>query len=154
MHYLFTRWGRTGTGGQAQLEGPFDGEEEVEEKFATVFRSKTGVDWSDAVPGMFPEEGKYSYLKNNINMKTRGKWHYFLRNDPLGKPDGWYPYDKQNSADTEELYKEYISSNNSVRFSTRFIHSESSGFTYEVDLVLMSQKNTMSGTLRSIARHI
>ncbi|CAB9529297.1 expressed unknown protein [Seminavis robusta] len=61
-YYLFTRWGRTGTGVQAKLDGPFDDEDEAKAAFKTIFKSKTGAAWGDAEPGSEPRKGKYAHL--------------------------------------------------------------------------------------------
>ena len=43
--YFFTRWGRTGTSGSCNLEGPFDELEDVSTLFANKFFDKTGNQW-------------------------------------------------------------------------------------------------------------
>lgn len=156
LFFLYTRWGRTGTCGQAKLDGPFKDTNVVTKKFAATFESKTGSEWSKAYPGMPTNNGKYEYLYTNTNTngKKEGKWFYFLTNDPMDKTDGWYSYDNENSDEMEQLYNEFVSSNNSARLSTRFIHSETSGFTYQVDLLSYSQRNTYSGMQRPIMRCI
>eukprot|EP00592_Proboscia_alata_P013602 CAMPEP_0194386802 /NCGR_PEP_ID=MMETSP0174-20130528/88561_1 /TAXON_ID=216777 /ORGANISM="Proboscia alata, Strain PI-D3" /LENGTH=277 /DNA_ID=CAMNT_0039176361 /DNA_START=95 /DNA_END=924 /DNA_ORIENTATION=+ len=128
-HYLFTRWGRTGTSGQGKLDGPFADEEEVGLKFAKQFQSKTGVQWKKAVRGASPKAGKYEYLERVDSTSKEGSWYYYLTNDPLGKCDGWYEYESQNSAEVEELYSDYYSAKKVSRLALRQIHSESSGFT-------------------------
>ena len=86
------------------------------------------------------------------NDDAQGSWFYYLKQDPLHKPDGWYPYDSSNSDEVEQLYMEFLVTNRADRFSTRSVHSESSGFTYKVDLAEMKQANTQSGTVRPIRR--
>ena len=151
--YLFSRWGRTGTGGQAKLGGPFLNEETAQESFADTFKAKTGVNWSEAFSGAAPKKGKYEYLNTSTNKQSGDiNWYYFLINDPLGKSDAWYAYDERNRAETEELYSEFVASNNAARLSNRLVHSDSSGFTYKIDLQNMTQMNTKSLTVRTIHR--
>jgi len=83
--YLFTRWGHTGTGGQAKLEGPFNEPNDAIKKFESIFKSKTGVDWSSSIPGTSPLQGKYEHLGTKMNPQEKGSWLYYLENDPLGK---------------------------------------------------------------------
>ena len=158
-YYVFRRWGRTGTAGQAKLEGPFSDEEEAQTIFRTIFQSKVGKDWSKAKLGTRRLNGKYEYLRTVASTSTSSSssnsiatWSYYLERDPLGKPNGWYLYDPKNSEEGEQLYSEFVASNHANRLSTRFVHSESSGFTYKVDLSKMTQANTQSGTVRPIGR--
>eukprot|EP00584_Thalassiosira_punctigera_P015440 CAMPEP_0172575658 /NCGR_PEP_ID=MMETSP1067-20121228/137322_1 /TAXON_ID=265564 ORGANISM="Thalassiosira punctigera, Strain Tpunct2005C2" /NCGR_SAMPLE_ID=MMETSP1067 /ASSEMBLY_ACC=CAM_ASM_000444 /LENGTH=1047 /DNA_ID=CAMNT_0013368309 /DNA_START=27 /DNA_END=3169 /DNA_ORIENTATION=- len=182
-YHVFARWGRTGTGGQAKLDGPFEDEDEAKAAFQKVFKSKTGVDWVGAVAGSEPRKGKYEYLASSFKSKTGvdwvgavagseprkgkyeylasvvensggadAKWYYYLQKDPMGKPDGWYEYDEENSREVEELYGDYLGSGKARRLATRVVTSETSGFQYRVDLSKMEQVNTSSGTVRPIGR--
>lgn len=151
-YHLFTRWGRTGTSGQGKLAGPFSDENKAEEEFAEIFKSKTGVDWSNAVAGSQPKAGNYEYLPATTFTDDKAGWFYFLKNDPMGKPDGWYPYDDDNRKEVEALYGEYRAANQPARLSQRVVTSESSGFQYKVDLQAMQQTNTHSGKIRPIQR--
>jgi poly [ADP-ribose] polymerase 2/3/4 len=153
QYYLFTRWGRTGTGGQAKLEGPFDEEDQAKASFEKIFKSKTAVAWKDAEPGSEPEKGKYEYLAVSTGSSNGdGHWFYYLENDPMGKPDGWYAYDEHNNDEVEELHDTYLSSLRASRLAQRVVSSESSGYQYRVDLSKMQQTNTSSGKTRPIAR--
>lgn len=149
--YCFTRWGRTGQGGQCSLDGPFEESSEAEEIFSKTFKSKTGQTFKSADPAV-TKAGKYSYLKSNhaaLASKEEGHWEYHLTNDPDGKKDGWYPYSTDGSHNVEMLYETYAIEGN-ADFSTRFV--QSGAFTYKVDLSAMRQTNTHSGTSRSIRR--
>ena len=154
-YHVYKRWGRTGTSGQAALEGPFTDEETAQASFEKVFKSKTGVAWDNATPGVPPTTGKYEYLAiiaANASELSDGTWYYYLQQDPLGKTNGWYPYDAVNTKEVEGLYGEFVASNKSPRLSRRVVTSESSGFQYQVDLVALQQTNIQSGTQRPIGR--
>ncbi|CAB9514117.1 polymerase 2 [Seminavis robusta] len=163
QYHVFTRWGRTGTGGQCKMAGPFCDLDDAESEFAKIFKSKTGVVWEKAVPGRQPLTGKYEYLATKKTSTDSsdddeddgdGTWFYYLQNDPDGKSDGWYQYDKKNSAEVEDLFGTYVASNKPARLSRRVVTSGSSGFQYRVDLNAMTQTNTSSGTTRPIARTV
>jgi len=151
-YYVFSRWGRTGTGGQCQLQGPWSTEDEARVVMEKIFKTKTGSDFDEAVPGQAPRNGKYEYLAISSKTTVAGRWYYFLQNDPLGKADGWYPYDPENTQEVEDLYGGYVAAGSPARLSERFITSESSGFQYKVDLSAMVQTNLRSGTTRPIQR--
>jgi len=149
--YVFMRWGRTGTGGQSKLDGPMT-EEKAEAQFLKIFQSKTGVSWGTSDPGQEPKKGKYRHLAVSKKARAAGwKWQYYLEKDPHGKRDGWYDYDADNSEQVDMLHHD-LASNSSM--TARFIHAESSGFTYKVDLGAdpISQTNTSSGKTRPIRR--
>lgn len=149
--YLFTRWGRTGHGGQCSLDGPFDDDAEAIAGFEKTFKSKTGQSFEGADPAVVMK-GKYAFLKSNfaaLEAKESAKWEYHLTNDPDGKKDGWHPYSADGSDNVESLYETYAVEGNQD-FSTRFVHSGT--FTYKVDLGMMMQTNTSSGTARPIRR--
>eukprot|EP00581_Thalassiosira_minuscula_P008897 CAMPEP_0183707052 /NCGR_PEP_ID=MMETSP0737-20130205/3729_1 /TAXON_ID=385413 /ORGANISM="Thalassiosira miniscula, Strain CCMP1093" /LENGTH=859 /DNA_ID=CAMNT_0025934623 /DNA_START=219 /DNA_END=2799 /DNA_ORIENTATION=+ len=151
-YYLFTRWGRTGTGGQAKMEGPFDDEDDANTAFEKVFKSKTAVNWGKAVAGEEAKPGKYEYLVDAEGANEDAQWYYYLRNDPLGKADGWYKYDEENSREVEDLHSIFLASKKAGRLAKRVVTSESSGFQYMVDLSRMQQTNTSSGKTRPIER--
>ena len=152
QYYVFTRWGRTGSAGQAKLEGPLPKEAAAKARFSQIFHSKVGTKWSQASPGPTRVTGKYEYLSTRTSSNPNALWYYYLQRDPLGKPDGWHPYDANNSDEVERLYSEFVSSQHANRLSTRLVHSDSSGFTYKVELSSMKQSNTKSGTVRPIRR--
>lgn len=158
-YYLYTRWGRTGTCGQARMDGPYADENACEQEFENIFKLKTGIAWAQAIPGNPPRQGKFEYLatttninKNNNNDDDEGGWYYYLENDPLSKADGWYDYDDDNSKQAESLYQTYLASNKALRLSRRVITNDTSGFQYLVDLRAMTQTNVASGTCRPIGR--
>jgi len=144
--YVFNRWGRTGTGGQAQIEGPVN-EDDAKQTFEKKFKEKSGLSWaSRSAP---PKSGKYEYMQPSASSGPAGKWQYHLTNDPMGKPDGWYDYDADNNKEVELVYQTYLANKG---MCTRFVHSESSGFTYEVNLSSLTQTNTSSRKSRPIRR--
>eukprot|EP00586_Coscinodiscus_wailesii_P010553 CAMPEP_0172507256 /NCGR_PEP_ID=MMETSP1066-20121228/202588_1 /TAXON_ID=671091 /ORGANISM="Coscinodiscus wailesii, Strain CCMP2513" /LENGTH=338 /DNA_ID=CAMNT_0013284747 /DNA_START=211 /DNA_END=1227 /DNA_ORIENTATION=- len=155
--YVFCRWGATGTNGDINMDGPFDVGTAVRQ-FKATFHSKTGNVWSNNNTHRCDKDsearvgvGKYEFMPPIIP-KQHSKWYYYLTFDPLGKPDGWYEYDRDNACQAEVLYADFEHSNRAARFSTRLVHSRSSGFTYSVNLENMTQRNTSSGTIRPIER--
>ena len=73
-------------------------EQEVREHMAEAL-SSTGAE---------PQHGKHEYLATMENIQNKenmvgenGTWYYYLKNDPLGKVNGWYAYDKANSLEVE-----------------------------------------------------
>eukprot|EP00038_Savillea_parva_P009603 m.184663 g.184663 ORF g.184663 m.184663 type:complete len:336 (+) comp16190_c0_seq1:41-1048(+) len=150
-YYVYRRNGRTGTSGQAQLDGPY-ALDKAQTEFKKLFKQKTGQAWDDRDPDHVPGNSKhYTYLKSSGRGDGEGTWEYRLTNDPLGKPDGWYPYDPAASDEVEELYQTYeVDGNHSM--SVRYVASESSGYTYKVDLSDYTQTNTTSGKCRTIRR--
>mmetsp|Transcript_12094 Transcript_12094/g.25764 ORF Transcript_12094/g.25764 Transcript_12094/m.25764 type:complete len:598 (-) Transcript_12094:420-2213(-) len=174
-YHVYTRWGRTGSSGQAKLEGPFDDENDASAVFERIFKSKTGIAWKDAVAGEEPKPGKYMYLSlapstannqgsggsgNNGDDNDNAQWYYYTQNDPLGKLDGWYEYDIVNNAEVENLYKIFLASSTNIDSSQsrllakRMVTSDSSGFQYLVDLLKMTQTNTITGRVRPIQRTV
>ena len=157
--HLYTRRGRTGTSGQTYLISPFMSEADCRKRFEKEFEDKTGISWNGAVPGVEPQYGKHEYLATMENIQNKenmigenGTWYYYLKNDPLGKVNGWYEYDKANSFEVEETFGTYMATEKAERLQQRIITSESSGFQYRVDLKAMKQTNVSSGTTRPIAR--
>ena len=43
---MYSRWGRTGSGGQSKLEGPFDTKKEALTAFGKIYKNKTKNTWS------------------------------------------------------------------------------------------------------------
>lgn len=150
-YYVYRRNGRTGTSGQAQLDGPYS-LDNAKTEFKKIFKSKTGQLWDSRDPTHQPANAKhYRYLKSTGRDAGDGTWEYHLTRDPLGKPDGWYPYDKDAGEEVEELYQTFEVDENTT-MSVRYVHSESSGYTYKVDLSNYTQTNTSSGKSRPIRR--
>ena len=153
-YYRWTRWGRTGQGGQGMMDGPFSDADEAEDLFAAKFKEKTGYTWDDRDKAAGKaKKNKYEYVPldaSAVSGAGDGVWQYELRNDPMGKPDGWYDYDPDNSEAVEELYHDLLQSKASL--TVRFVTASSSSFTYRVDLGQMQQQNTSSGTTRPIRR--
>jgi predicted DNA-binding WGR domain protein len=151
-YYHWTRWGKTGTGGQGMMEGPFSAVDEAIDAFEAKFKQKTGNKW-DARDQFAVKKGKYDLVPPDaaavsaIAGQGAMVWQYQLTNDPMGKPDGWYDYDSENGAAVEELYGDLAQGKQAV-LSVRFVTSPTSSFTYRVDLKNMQQQNTKSGTVR------
>mmetsp|Transcript_4537 Transcript_4537/g.11627 ORF Transcript_4537/g.11627 Transcript_4537/m.11627 type:complete len:333 (-) Transcript_4537:123-1121(-) len=150
-YYVYRRNGRTGTSGQAQLDGPFK-LDEARTAFNKLFKQKSGQSWDTRDHSHIPANAKhYRYLKSSGRSAGTGTWEYHLTRDPLGKPDGWYSYDADAGDEVEELYQTCVVDGNTA-FAVRYVASESSGYTYRVDLSDYTQTNTMSGKTRSIRR--
>jgi hypothetical protein len=81
--------------------------------------------------------------------EEKPRWEYHLTNDYDRKPDGWYAYDERSSNEVEQLY---LDRQDNASLTTRFIHSTSSGYTYQVNLEQFSQMNTTSRKVRPIRR--
>mmetsp|Transcript_1650 Transcript_1650/g.2572 ORF Transcript_1650/g.2572 Transcript_1650/m.2572 type:complete len:83 (-) Transcript_1650:379-627(-) len=79
-----------------------------------------GVEWKYAVRGVPPEAEKYEFLQSIPKSEDTAIWFYYLKNDPVVKPDGWYKYDEDNAALVEDLQGQYMASYHAGRFSTRF----------------------------------
>ncbi|KAJ8603157.1 hypothetical protein CTAYLR_004590 [Chrysophaeum taylorii] len=149
--WCFARWGRTGTSGQGKLDGPFGSEAEGAAVFEAKFLEKSGYEWADRKNAAGNKKiGKYEYLNAyRAAGADEASWQYYLQNDPRGQPDGWYDYDESNSAEVEEVYASFQQNRG---LSTRFVTSESSGFSYKVDLATCAQTNTSTGMERPIRR--
>jgi predicted DNA-binding WGR domain protein len=149
--YVYRRNGRTGTSGQAQLDGPFP-LAEATDKFQKLFKQKTGQIWDNRDSNHSPANAKlYTYLNSTSRTAGEGTWEYHLTRDPMGKPDGWYPYDAPASDEVEELYQTFEVDEN-AGMSVRYVASATSGYTYRVDLSDYTQTNTTSGKARTIRR--
>jgi hypothetical protein len=66
--------------------------------FDKTYKDKTGLAWSARQVGTSALNPKaYTHLNTSSSSSGQprpvGKWEYFLTNDPMGKPDGWYAYD-------------------------------------------------------------
>lgn len=165
-YYLLTRWGRTGTRGQSNLEEFAANGADATARFRGVYRAKTGVDWDadadDEVEDVDVDAVRYDHVRRRGPRPddATASWFYWLTYDPFGKPDGWYEYDEANKRETETLWREFDASVETAgaaaavsdRLSTRLVHSETSGYTYLVDLRNMTQRNTSSGKVRPVRR--
>ena len=150
--FLFTRWGRTGTAGQAKLDGPHDSFDVVANKFKDNFGSKCGLEWSKITTETPPVPGKYEYLRKKIPLMKAGKWFYFVSIGPNGQIDEWHPFDDNSNQLCEQLYSEFLSSICSNDKSTRFIHNESCSPIYKVDLLNYIQTDVKTGQRCPIMR--
>lgn len=121
--------------------------------FQAKFKSKTGQDFGP----IFVHKGGKFYNCSVQNYSTQRtaltKWEYHLTHDPMGKPDGWYPYDgnvlvhASASANMEDYWQALQSNKHlSIRFVT------SGNWTYKVDFSAMTQTNTTSNMCRPIRR--
>jgi len=152
--FVYRRSGRTGSSGQAQLDGPFT-VDDATAQFEKLFKQKSGQDWEGRDAAAVPTNAKhYTYLKptkaDDDDDDGDVTWEYELTADPQGKPDGWYAYDQAAGDEVEELYKTFSAGNTSM--SVRYVHVPSSGYTYRVDMNTNTQTNTSSGKGRNIRR--
>merc|ERR1719389_28914 len=93
--YSYRRWGRTGTNGDAKIEGPME-REEVEKILFKVFKEKTGKEWGTINPGDRALPGKY-WLQRDFNPSEKAKWQYYVHDNIDGKRNDWYDYDANAS---------------------------------------------------------
>eukprot|EP00980_Cylindrotheca_fusiformis_P026001 scaffold15140_cov164-Cylindrotheca_fusiformis.AAC.3 len=148
---VYSRWGRTGSRGQALIQD-FADEQDAVKAFCDKFKQKTGVDWTkrdeEDVVG-----GKYRYIQQDFYQKQsefgNAKWQYWVDDGVDGKQDGWYDYDESASMEVERLFHEHQQNPN---LNDRLVDSGS--WTYQVDLVNLVQTNTThpSHTSRRIRR--
>mmetsp|Transcript_40316 Transcript_40316/g.95772 ORF Transcript_40316/g.95772 Transcript_40316/m.95772 type:complete len:299 (+) Transcript_40316:64-960(+) len=146
------QWGRTGTSGQSNIDGPFPTADHGKAVLEDTFQRKTGNVWGAPFK---QKSGKYNLIKKDFGAARTAtvKWEYHLTNDPLGKPDGWYPYDGDvvtagSAMSNMEEYWEQFQGN--AWLDTRFV--DSGQFTYKVDFNKMEQTNTRSNKTRPIRR--
>eukprot|EP00854_Cymbomonas_tetramitiformis_P007985 gene7985-9492_t len=156
-YHLFTRWGRTGTDGSTQTEGPFElsAQGAAVSSFHKKFKEKTGNDWTQRHPTTFKKKAnKYTMVVMDHSARQQKQqaqvitvWEYFVDDGVDGKPTGWYPYVQSASEQMEELHDQYLYN---TWLDTRLVSS--GAFNYLVDLKEMRQRNTSTGTERQIRR--
>lgn len=141
-HFLITRWGRTGTDGQAQLSEPCS-LAAAQAALATKFKEKTGNALEARAAGAFaPKPGKYALLVNSVTpVSGRGPggrmlWQYYVDDGVDGKPTGWYDYFESAALLVEGVHAEW-STNPSL--NVRCV--QSGHFAYRVDFNRMTQTN-------------
>lgn len=154
-YYVYSHSGRTGSDGDVSVRGPFTKPNALHE-FNKLYSDKTGNSWANKNIGGQPTSSELyqhlSTLTRNAGRAQNGKWEYYLKDDhPAngGKPDGWYPYDEKAGNEVEQLYLDRADNASLV---TRFVYSDTSGYTYKVDLATLSQTNTTSNKRRPIRR--
>jgi predicted DNA-binding WGR domain protein len=135
---VFSRWGRTGTVGQALLQD-FDDAAAAEQAFEAKFRQKTGLTWAERNE---PYQGcKYRFIVQDFVQKhdgyANGQWQYYVDDGVDGKVTGWYDYDTNGSMQVEMLFHQNAQN---AQLSQRQVASGI--FTYHVDLDQMTQTNT------------
>jgi len=136
-YVVYTRWGRTGTSGQA-LEEDFDELSKAVECFKGKFKEKTGLVWEKRTD---PTIGtRYRFIQQNFDEKRGGflgaKWQYWVDDGVDGKMTNWYDYSATGSVQAERLYQEHLSN---ARLTNRIL--KSGWFTYDVNMVQMTQTN-------------
>ena len=145
---VYSRWGRTGTTGQA-LHQDFDDFTSAEACFVKKFREKTGLEWDEREDSAVG--GKYRFVKQDYTSKQAGfsgaKWQYWVDDGVDGKEDGWYDYDIKGSKQAERLFSEHSRNQN---LTNRWV--KSGAFTYDLDLVNMTQTNVVHANRKM--RHI
>jgi len=148
--YSYQRWGRTGTDGQAKIQGPME-RGEVEKILHKVFKEKTGKEWGSINPGDRALPGKY-WLQRDFNPSEKAKWQYYVNDNIDGKRNDWYDYDANASEEVEELFAQHKANSCEKRTATRVVSSGNLGFSYLVDLEAMTQTNTKTRKSRQIRR--
>lgn len=151
--HLFMHWGRTGTRGVYDVK-VFPTRSKAKAAFEKKFKLKAGVTWQTR-DSSTSKRNKYKYVHKTYTTKRALHivWEYYLEDDPLGKPDGWYTYDGDMStlgsamSNMEDYYARYKTND---WLNVRYVKSGS--FTYQIDFDDMTQTNTTSGTTRSIRR--
>eukprot|EP00928_Gymnodinium_smaydae_P010968 TRINITY_DN1411_c0_g4_i1.p1 TRINITY_DN1411_c0_g4~~TRINITY_DN1411_c0_g4_i1.p1 ORF type:complete len:400 (+),score=107.88 TRINITY_DN1411_c0_g4_i1:107-1306(+) len=146
--YSFQHWGRTGTRGDAKLEGPTD-LDTVKAVIAKVFKDKTGNDWGTMQPGDRALPGKY-WVQQQSTPDEEARWEYYVGDGVDGKRPGWYPYEASASEEVESIYAQHEANARESRTSNRIV--DSGYFSYLVDLVNMTQQNTKTKKVREIRR--
>jgi predicted DNA-binding WGR domain protein len=135
---VYSRWGRTGTAGQA-LQQDFDDAGAAQQVFEAKFRQKTGLTWSERHQPY--QGGMYRFIVQDFIQKqdgyANGQWQYYVDDGVDGKVDGWYDYDANGSVQVEILYHQHAQN---PQLSQRQVAS--GYFTYHVDLDHMTQTNT------------
>jgi predicted DNA-binding WGR domain protein len=143
--YLFvSRWGRTGTRGQAKVEGPL-GPDEVEHLIAEKFKDKTGNEIDAVNDGSFKRvAGKYDVVQTaGVTRSTSRKdggciWQYWVDDGVDGKKDGWYDYTKEAAEVVEGIYADF-QENPEQGLGVRSV--QSGNYCYQVDFNSMMQTN-------------
>lgn len=148
--YAYRRWGRTGTDGEAKVEGPME-KAEVEKIVHKLFKEKTGKDWGSISPGDRALPGKY-WLQKDFNPSEKAKWQYYVHDNIDGKRNDWYDYDPTPSEEVEELFAQHKANGGEKRTAARVVASGKLGFSYLVDLEAMTQTNTKTRKSRQIRR--
>jgi len=147
-HYLFQRWGGTGTRGQMQVDGPML-QSTVAVALSKIFKEKTGAEWGSLKPGDRVPAGKY-WLQQQSTPDLAAKWEYYVGDGVDGKRPGWYPYDNYAGDEAEELYAQHVANCGESRTAERVLSS--GHFRYTVDLVNMTQRNMKTNKVRTIRR--
>jgi poly [ADP-ribose] polymerase 2/3/4 len=149
-YMVYTRWGRTGTKGQA-LEQEFDDLENAVACFRAKFRQKTDLEWEDRHAEADDAGNKYRFVVQDFDQKKAGYtgavWQYWVDDGVDGKANGWYDYDDAGSRQAERLFVEHSGTSG---LATRIV--ESGQYSYEVNLLTMTQTNTSTAKGRGIRR--
>jgi len=152
--YVATRWGRTGTAGQAKLWGPVSTETEASAELDARFREKTGNE-AAAIDGVFvPRAGKYDLAGapgSRADVRGGRLWQYWVDDGVDGKRVGWYDYTAAAAAEVEAVWSEWRANN---RLDVRCV--QSGYFAYRIDFNTMTQTNVThpARTQRRIRRNV
>ncbi|KAL7579499.1 hypothetical protein ACA910_007876 [Epithemia clementina (nom. ined.)] len=150
VYCVYTRWGRTGTTGQA-LNEEFPDYNAAEDTFRKNFQEKTGLNWENR--GEPTNDGKHRYIEQDYLSKQEGftsaLWQYWVDDGVDGKDEGWHDYDQEGSIQAERLFSEHAKN---IDLANRWVVS--GACTYELDLVNMTQTNVFhpTHTVRRIRR--
>lgn len=147
-HFLFQRWGSTGSRDQMHVDGPML-QVSLAVELSKIFKEKTGADFGSVKPGDRALPGKY-WLQQQSNPDRSAKWEYYVSDGVDGKRTGWYPYDNYAQDEVEEVYAQHVANGGEGRTATRVVHS--GHFKYTVDLSQMTQRNMRTNKVRTIRR--
>eukprot|EP00316_Scyphosphaera_apsteinii_P011609 CAMPEP_0119326578 /NCGR_PEP_ID=MMETSP1333-20130426/68717_1 /TAXON_ID=418940 /ORGANISM="Scyphosphaera apsteinii, Strain RCC1455" /LENGTH=422 /DNA_ID=CAMNT_0007334917 /DNA_START=73 /DNA_END=1341 /DNA_ORIENTATION=+ len=164
--FLFAqRWGRTGTRGQAKVEGPLDHAEEAAALLSAKFKEKTGNAVESVENNTFQRiRGLYDLVKGDVvasrrtvEERTQGRnggrlWQYYVDDGVDGKANGWYDYSKDAAEIVEGVHSEWVN-NPEANYDVRCV--QSGFFCYRVDFNAMQQTNVThpNRTQRRIRRN-
>lgn len=159
--FLFvSRWGRTGSRGQAKLEGPYETFEEAHSHLEAKFKEKTGNDVESVAAGTFKHiVGKYDLVHGDTGA-TRDisgagggcLWQYYVDDGVDGKRTGWHDYTSEAAEIVEGAFAEW-QNNPDQGMSVRSV--QSGNFCYHINFDVMKQTNVThpNRTQRQIQRN-
>jgi len=167
--FFASRWGRTGTRGQAKVEGPLATAEEAATLLAAKFKEKTANEVEGVAAGTFTAQpGKYSLVtgdaaasrdnaRRTVQERTQNAsggrlWQYYVDDGVDGKAVGWYDYFQDAADIVEGVYSEW-QRNPGGGLDVRCV--QSGFFCYRVDFNTMQQTNVThpNRTQRKIRRN-
>lgn len=96
-YFVAQHWGRTGTKGQRQQQGPMSLDEGVK-AFEKKFREKAGAPFAQRNTYV-AKDNKYMFKKKDYARVSNGKimWQYFMNDNVDGKTEASKPFVLRNS---------------------------------------------------------